>query len=382
MPQFIEELDDEGICFIYKRRCKEDSLVVPYNLEILLFWGGSMNIQRVSKHGFEMYLTKYISKPESSFDVKLSKNPSDPEKYLRTRVIGACEALDIQLGFNQYHMSRNTVFIDTELQPKQRFLKTHAQLKALDSDSEMQSKFEVYLQRNKKLHDITYPMYFQWWRKCTYSEQCKAKKNEKKDGSTVTLGFKGTDEFIELKQSIEDNKKVVTLFCDALNNLSVEIKGDLDLQIAALSIINNVYQHAGIVKSFTEYLGHEEYHCRDIDSDHAESNARANEILCNAGLLDHNLIDKANKPHWLYGNMIIDHDGIVDNIKSRMLKAYPAGTMLKDISGHFWVRRTRAAITRHRFITVDDQENYYMQKYLLSIPVSPNDDIVSHPPSS
>ena len=98
------------------------------------------------------------------------------------------------------------------------------------------------------MHDITYPMYFQWWRKCTYSEQCKAKKNEKKDGSTVTLGFKGTDEFIELKQSIEDNKKVVTLFCDALNNLSVEIKGDLDLQIAALSIIKNVYQHAGIVK--------------------------------------------------------------------------------------------------------------------------------------
>ena len=36
--------------------CKEDSLVAPYNLEILLFWGASMNLQRVSKHGFEMYL--------------------------------------------------------------------------------------------------------------------------------------------------------------------------------------------------------------------------------------------------------------------------------------------------------------------------------------
>ena len=29
--------------------------MVPHNLEILLFWGGSMNIQRVSKLGFEMY---------------------------------------------------------------------------------------------------------------------------------------------------------------------------------------------------------------------------------------------------------------------------------------------------------------------------------------
>ena len=209
-------------------------------------------------------------------------------------------------------------------------------------------------------------MYFQWWRKCTYRLRKKKRK--------MVLGFKGTDEFIELKQSIEDSNKVVTLFCNAMNNLSVEIKGDLDLQIATLSIIK-VYQHAGIVKNFTEYLGHEENHCRDIDTDHAERTGRANEVLCNAGLLDQNLIDKANKPHWLYASMIIDHDSIVDNIKSsslyRILEAYPAGTMLKDISGHFWVHRTRAAITRHRFITVDDQENYYMQKYLLNIPVSP-----------
>ena len=208
----------------------------------------------------------------------------------------------------------------------------------------------------------------------------------KKDGSTVSLGFKGIDEFIELKQSIEDSKKVVALFCDAMNNLSVEIKGDLDLQTAILTIIKKVYQHAGIVKSFIEYLGYEENHHKDIDTDNAESTARANEVLCNAGLLDYNLIDKANKPHWLYESLIIDHDGIGDNIKSsslyRMLEAYPAGTMLKDISGHFWVCRARAAITRHRFITVDDQENYYMQKYLLSIPVSSNDDIVAHPPSS
>ena len=53
----------------------------PYNLEILLFWGASMNIQRVARHGFEMYLAKYISKPESSFNVKLSQNPTEPEKY-------------------------------------------------------------------------------------------------------------------------------------------------------------------------------------------------------------------------------------------------------------------------------------------------------------
>ena len=122
-----------------------------------------MNLQRVAKHGFEMYLAKCISKPESSFDVKLSENPSDPERYLRTRVKGACEALDIQLGFNQYHMSRNTIFLITELYPKQRFLKTQAELQTLTNDSEdvyLQSKFEIYLKRNKALHELTYPMYF------------------------------------------------------------------------------------------------------------------------------------------------------------------------------------------------------------------------------
>ena len=54
-----------------------------------------MNIQRVARYGFEMYLAKYISKPESGFNVKLSQNLTEPEKYLCTRVIGACEAIDV-----------------------------------------------------------------------------------------------------------------------------------------------------------------------------------------------------------------------------------------------------------------------------------------------
>lgn len=31
---------------------------------------------------------------------------------------------------------------------------------------------------------------------------------------------------------------------------------------------------------------------------------------------------------------------------------------------------------------MDDQENYYMQKYLINIPVSPSSDVIKHPPSS
>ena len=65
VPQLIEELDEDGIQCLYARRCRGDQLVVPYNLEILLFWMASINIQRVVKHRFQMYLAKCISKPES-----------------------------------------------------------------------------------------------------------------------------------------------------------------------------------------------------------------------------------------------------------------------------------------------------------------------------
>ena len=43
VPQYTEELDEDGIRIIYRRRCKEDCLVVPYNLPILLFWGASIS---------------------------------------------------------------------------------------------------------------------------------------------------------------------------------------------------------------------------------------------------------------------------------------------------------------------------------------------------
>ena len=127
-------------------------------------------------------------------------------------------------------------------------------------------------------------------------------------------------------------------------------------------------------------LGYDENLCSETDN-----TVRTNEILNNAELIDASLISKANKPHWLHANLMTYDNDIVSITSSplyKMLDTYPPGTMLKDKTGHFWVRRARAAVTRHRFITVDDHENYYMQKYLLKVPVTPNDDIITHSPSS
>ena len=141
-----------------------------------MFWGASINIQHVARHG---YLAKYITKPESSFNVKLSQNPTEPEKYLRTRVIGACEAMDVQLGFNQCHLSRGTVFLVIE--PQQQFFKHRVQLASLPQDSKdiyLSTKYQLYLLRNNALHDIIYPTYFQWWRKST---NVKVRRLQKRD---------------------------------------------------------------------------------------------------------------------------------------------------------------------------------------------------------
>ena len=82
-----------------------------------------------------MYLAKYISKPEPSTNIHLRENASEPERYLRTRVIGAVECLDVLMGFHQHHMTRSVTFLHTELQPNQRMLKHKVELEALGDEA-------------------------------------------------------------------------------------------------------------------------------------------------------------------------------------------------------------------------------------------------------
>ena len=192
VPQPCEKLDKEKVRYLYKRTLPEDALVVPYNPEIAILWGASHNVQRVSKHGFEQYLAKYISKPEPSCSIKLPENVSEPERFLRTRVIGAVEALEVLMGFHQNQMSRQVLFLHTELDPKQRMLKPNHQLRDLendDSDIYLQTKFETYLKRPAALYDLTYPEFYRWWRSATTAEQRKSERNAR------DLNPRGCDDF-------------------------------------------------------------------------------------------------------------------------------------------------------------------------------------------
>ena len=66
----------------------------------------------------------------------------------------------------------------------------------------------------------------------------------------------------------------------------------------------------------------------------------------------------------------------------------PPGTMLADRVGHYWIRMAKMVITRHWFIISvgDDTEKYYyqhyQQKYLFSVPMNDDHEVVLNPPKS
>ena len=109
--------------------------MVPYNPELCILWGASHNVQCVAKHGYEQYLAKYISKAEPSFNIDLPNNASDPQRYLRTRVIGSVEAIEVLMSFHQSQMTRQVLFLPTEIKPRQRMLKSKRDLLELEAGS-------------------------------------------------------------------------------------------------------------------------------------------------------------------------------------------------------------------------------------------------------
>ena len=153
-------LDEEGVGYLYVQQHDEDKNVVPYNPETAILWGATRNVQIVSKHVFEMYLAKYISKPEPSLKIELPEKCSDPQRFLRTCVLGSVVVL---MGFHQNQMSRQVIFLQTELNPCQRMLKPKFELDSLSEDSEdiyLQTKLETYLKRPTQLDCLTHPEFY------------------------------------------------------------------------------------------------------------------------------------------------------------------------------------------------------------------------------
>ena len=57
-----------------------------------------------------------------------------------------------------------------------------------------------------------------------------------------------------------------------------------------------------------------------------------------------------------------------------VLSTYPPGTLLADRIGHYWIRWAKMVITRHQLHQLFQFE--MMQKYLLSVPITEDHDVV------
>ena len=111
-----------------------------------------------------------------SFNIDLPNNASDPQKYLQTRVIGSVEAIEVFMSFHQSQMTRQVLFLPTEINAKQRMLKCKRDLLQLQegsSDIYMSTRFDEYLHRPEDLKDMTYPEFFKWWHKSSSDENKK-----------------------------------------------------------------------------------------------------------------------------------------------------------------------------------------------------------------
>ena len=100
------------------------------------------------------------------------------------------------------------------------------------------------------------------------------------------------------------------------------------------------------------------------DCPSATSNGIAQVIV--EAIAESDLVGPLSTHHWLMGCELRD-----DLIT--VLTRHKAGTVLTDVDGHFWYRRAKMVCTHHRFISSveDDQERYYEQKYLLTVPITP-----------
>ncbi len=144
--------------YLPRRRCDEDRCVVPYNPETLLLWGAHMNIQKVTTSGWEMYLAKYVAKAEPSFSVPLAKDASEPEKYIRTRIVGRLEVDHINLGHHLSSSSREVIHLPTEFDPDYGYLKRKNHLPADPNSTDVfyDSILQKYMDRSPELEDVLY----------------------------------------------------------------------------------------------------------------------------------------------------------------------------------------------------------------------------------
>src|SRR5207253_2209277 len=104
------KLNDAGMQYLYRRLKGEDRSIVSYNLKLLLLSGGHLNVKKVAKAGWEMYLAKYASKMEPSTGHRMKHAKLDVELYFTSRIMSATECSAIALNMHFCKGSRQVIY--------------------------------------------------------------------------------------------------------------------------------------------------------------------------------------------------------------------------------------------------------------------------------
>ena len=87
-------------------------------------------------------------------EFEIAQTYSDLGTSLIIIVIGSVDAIQVLMSFHQSQMTRQVLFLPTEIEPRQRMLKNKRDLQQLQDDSDdiyMSTRFKEYLHCHKHL---------------------------------------------------------------------------------------------------------------------------------------------------------------------------------------------------------------------------------------
>ena len=255
------------------------------------------------------------------------------------------------------------------------------ELDTLSGDSDdiyLQTKLETYLKRPTQLDSLTYPEFYQWWRSATQQEQKNAAQAAMKRKPFV-IKCKGADDFsgyLSAKLALEAAEEHLA---HVLTDCDVQIESGYDL-LALKQCMQTHGVAPTVIDTVVRYYidaGIDVLNDGVHDDVPVDSLALAEEVVEPIDFDNSDIVDGLSSYHWLMGSDPRDEQVSV-------LDSYSPGSVLADRVGHYWIRRAKMVITRHRFISSvgDDTEKFYQQKFLVTVPITEDHEVVLNPPHS
>ena len=143
-------------------RTGRDIYVVPYNAELLLLWGGHVNVQYVTDGNLVAYMIKYITKVEPYSLLNMPNGGTRTDAHILARRMGSMEQIVLALGYDMVRCTTSSVFLPTAL-PSMRNSTVRPPFQvAQDPDNPYYpDALEKYFARPEAYEDLTYFKYFQ-----------------------------------------------------------------------------------------------------------------------------------------------------------------------------------------------------------------------------